>query len=187
MCCRHPEVRACSRLAACEPRRMAAAHHYLIRCGARPGRRPLISGLPEIRIKCAQGDGESESPGAIISWSTLSENALELDSVRKIAPDAPCQVAAPRWAILHTLRRVPCSSEPDPQETSVGSEPRFSRSHARPRMIASCEDHLARLYTVSARAPLPPGLAVVSLSSSPDKFTVTLSSVPSLLGLRAPS
>ena len=33
---------------------MTAAHRYLIRCGARPGRRPLISGLPEIRIKGAQ-------------------------------------------------------------------------------------------------------------------------------------
>jgi len=89
-----------SRLAACEPRRMAAAHRYLIRCDARPGRRPLISGLPEIRIKGAQVSqsrlamarrprrpGELLSvtakvsrPGAIISWSTLSANALKARS-----------------------------------------------------------------------------------------------------------
>src|SRR6516165_11687150 len=30
--------------------------------------------------RAPQGDGESESPGAIISWSTLSENALSQKS-----------------------------------------------------------------------------------------------------------
>jgi hypothetical protein len=47
LCSRHPEARACSLLAAGEPRRMTAA----LRCGADPGRRPPISGLREIGIK----------------------------------------------------------------------------------------------------------------------------------------
>jgi hypothetical protein len=47
--------------------------------------------------------------------------------------------------------------------------------------------YLARLYMDSVLVPLPPGVTVVSLISSPEILTAALASVPSLLGLRAAS
>jgi len=47
-----------------------------IRHSSRPS--PFEARPAEEAGRAPQGDGESESPGAIISWSNLSENALIL-------------------------------------------------------------------------------------------------------------